>query len=181
MKLWEKTYLICANTSIIYWTFVIKVNNWLIWFFLRLKIDWVNIAKLYCLQQGKLSKVWDPQHLFPRHFIWISKIFFWETLSMSVFQMFLDFDWQFLHVRKVLLCYKRLLPLKMPFSTLRKLCYSYYAEKRKIRPKNLVGRKCSVVIIMSMFYPLETRQKLKKRMAVGLYPTYGWYLPHFVG
>ena len=25
---------------------------------------------------------------------------------MSVFQMFLDFDWQFLHVRKVLLCYK---------------------------------------------------------------------------
>ena len=44
----------------------------------------------------------------------------------------------------------------MPFSTLRKLCYSYYAEKRKIRPKNLVEKKCSVVIIMSMFYPLET-------------------------
>ena len=43
----------------------------------------------------------------------------------------------------------------MPFSTLRKLCYSYYAEKRKIRPKNPVERKCSVVI-MSMFYPLET-------------------------
>ena len=53
-------------------------------------------------------------------------------------------------------CATRLLPLKMPFSTLRKLCYSYYAEKRKIRPKNPVGRKCSVVIIMSMFYPLET-------------------------
>ena len=53
-------------------------------------------------------------------------------------------------------CATRLLPLKMPFSTLRKLCYSYYAEKRKIRPKNLVGRKCSVVIIMSVFYPLET-------------------------
>ena len=44
----------------------------------------------------------------------------------------------------------------MPFCTLRKLCYSYYAEKRKIRPKNLVGRKCLVVIIMSVFYPLET-------------------------
>ena len=128
----------------------------LIWFLLRLKIDTVNLAKLYCVQRGKLTKAWDPQHLFPRHFIWISKIFFWETLSMSVFQMFLDFDWQFLHVRKVLLCYKRLLPLKMPFSTLRKLCYSYYAEKRKIRPKNPVGRKCSVVIIMSVFYPLET-------------------------
>ena len=107
---------------------IIKVKNELIWFLLILKIDWVSIAKLYCLQQGKLTKVWDPQHLFPRHFIWISKIFFWETLSMSVFQMFLDFDWQFLHVRKVLLCYKRLLPLKMPFSTLRKLCYSYYTE-----------------------------------------------------
>ena len=75
---------------------------------------------------------------------------------MSVFQIFLDFDWQFFHVRKVLLCYKRLLPLKMPFFTLRKLCYSYYTEKRKIRPKYPVERKCSVVIIMSMFYPLET-------------------------
>ena len=141
---------------LIYWKFIIKVNNRLIWFILRLEIDTLNIAKLYCLQRGKLAKAWNPQHLFPRHFIWISKIFFGETLSLSVFQMFLDFDWQFLHVRKVLLCYKRLLPLKMPFSTLRKLCYSYYAEKRKIRPKNLVEKKCSVVIIMSMFYPLET-------------------------
>ena len=44
----------------------------------------------------------------------------------------------------------------MPFSTLRKLCCSYYSENIKIRPKNPVGRKCSVVIIMSMFYPLET-------------------------
>ena len=44
----------------------------------------------------------------------------------------------------------------MPFSTLRKLCCSYYAEKRKIRPKNPVGRKCSLVIILSVFYPLET-------------------------
>ena len=44
----------------------------------------------------------------------------------------------------------------MPFSTLRKLSCSYYAEKRKIRPKNPVGRKFSVVIIMSMLYPLET-------------------------
>ena len=42
----------------------------------------------------------------------------------------------------------------MPFSTL-KLCYSYYAEKRKIRPKNPVGRKCSVVTV-SVFYPSET-------------------------
>ena len=45
--------------------------------------------------------------------------------------------------------------IKMPFSTLRKLC-CYYTEKGKIRPKNLVGRKCSVVIIMSVFYPVET-------------------------
>ena len=45
--------------------------------------------------------------------------------------------------------------IKMPFSTLRKLC-CYYTEKGKIRPKNLVGRKCSVVIIMSVFHPLET-------------------------
>ena len=178
MKLWEKTYLIYVNSSIIYWKFIIKVNNQLIWFLLILKIDWVNIAKLYCLQQGKLTKVWDPQHLFPRHIIWISKIFFWETLSMSVFQMFLDFDWQFLHVRKVLLCYKRLLPLKMPFSTLRKLCYSYYAEKRKIRPKHPVERQCSVVIIMSVFYPLETLGNSSKngrwseytRPTDGIYP-----------
>ena len=107
---------------------------------------------------SRSAKAWDPQHLFPRHFVWISKILFGEILSMSAFQMFLYFDWQFLHVRKVLffLCYKRLLLLKMPFSTLRKLCCSYYAEKRKIRSKNLVGRKCSVVIIMSVFYPLET-------------------------
>ena len=54
-----------------------------------------------------------------------------------------------------LLCQKRLFLLKMPFSTLRKLCCSYYAEKTKIRPKNLVGRKYPVVIIMSVFYPLE--------------------------
>ena len=153
MKLWEKTYLIYVNSSIIYWKFIIKVNNQLIWFLLILKIDWVNIAKLYCLQQGKLTKAWDPQHLFPRHFVWISKILFGEILSMTAFQMFLYFDWQFLHVRKVLffLCYKRLLLLKMPFSTLRKLCCSYYAEKRKIRSKNLVGRKCSIIITMSVF------------------------------
>ena len=44
----------------------------------------------------------------------------------------------------------------MPFSTLRKLCCSYYTEKRKIRPKNPVGRKCSLGIILSVFYPLET-------------------------
>ena len=31
----------------------------------------------------------------------------------------------------------------------------YYAEK-EIRPKNPVGRKCSVVIIMSVYHPLET-------------------------
>ena len=105
MKLREKTYLIYVNSSIIYWKFIIKVNNQLIWFLLILKIDWVNITKLYCLQQGKLTKVWDPQHLFPRHIIWISYIFF-EKPYQCVFQMFLDFDWQFLHVRKVLLCYK---------------------------------------------------------------------------
>ena len=101
---------------------------------------------------------------------------------MSVFQMFLDFDWQFLHVRKsfilFVLYYKRLLLLKMPLSTLRKLCCSYYAEKRKIRPKNQVGRKCSVVIIMSVFYPLETlgdsskngRRSDYTRPTDGIYP-----------
>ena len=136
-------------------------------------IGWASL----CLQQGKLTKVWDPQHLFLRHIIWISKIFFWETLSMSVFQMFLDFDWQFLHVRKVLLCYKTRLPLKMPFSTLRKLCYSYYAEKRKIRPKNLVERKCSAVIIMSAFYALETfgNSSKKGRRTDYTQPTDGIY------
>ena len=50
---------------------------------------------------------------------------------------------------------QKLLLLKMSFSTLRKLSCSYYAEKRRIRPKDPVGRKCSVVIL-SMFYPLET-------------------------
>ena len=102
---------------------------------------------------------------------------------MSVFQMFLDFDWQFFHVKKVLLCYKRLLPLKMPFSTLRKLFYSYYAEKRKIRLKNLVERKCSVVIIMSVFYPLETSGNRSKNGWRSDYirPTNGLYIPHFVG
>ena len=139
--------------------YIIKVNNQLIWFLLRLKIHWLNITKLYCLQQGKLTKVWYLQHLFPWHFIQISKIFFGETLSMSVFQMFLNFDWQSLHVKKVsyyFCCATKLLLLKMLFSTLRKLCCSYYAEKRRIRPKNPVGRKCAVVIIMLVFYPLET-------------------------
>ena len=36
------------------------------------------------------------------------------------------------------------------------LCCSHYAEKRKILPKNLAARKCSAVIIMYVFYPLET-------------------------
>ena len=36
------------------------------------------------------------------------------------------------------------------------LCCSHYPEKRKIGAKNPAGRKCSAVIIMSVFYPLET-------------------------
>ena len=51
---------------------------------------------------------------------------------------------------------QKIVTIKDAILHLRKLCCSYYAEKRKIRPKNLVGRKCSVVIIMSVFYPLET-------------------------
>ena len=72
---------------------------------------------------------------------------------------------------------QKLLLLKMSFSTLRKLSCSYYAEKRRIRPKNPVGRKCSVVI-MSVFYPLETlgnstknrRRSDYTQPADGIYP-----------
>ena len=134
MKLWEKTYLMYVNSSIIYWKFIIKVNNQLIWFLLRLKIDWVNITKLYCLQQGKLTKAWDPQHLFPRHFIWISKIFFGETLSLFVFQMFLDFDWQFLHVRKVLyyfFCATKIIAIKDVILHLKKIVLFLLCWKKK--------------------------------------------------
>ena len=134
MKLWEKTYLMYVNSSIIYWKFIIKVNNQLIWFLLRLKIDWVNLTKLYCLQRGKLTKAWDPQHLFPRHFIWISKIFFGETLSMSVFQMFLDFDWQFLHVRKVLyyfFCATKIIAIKDVILHLKKIVLFLLCWKKK--------------------------------------------------
>ena len=104
-------------------------------------IGWVSLSYTAFsrenLQKYEILSVYIPGILYE-----FQRYFFWETLSMSVFQMFLDFDWRFLHVRKVLLCYKRY--------------YSYYAEKRKIRPKNPVGRKCSVVIIMSVFYLLET-------------------------
>ena len=134
MKLWEKTYLMYVNSSIIYWKFIIKVNNQLIWFLLRLKIDWVNITKLYCLQQGKLTKAWDPQHLFPRHFIWISKIFFGETLSLFVFQMFLDFDWQFPHVRKVLyyfFCATKIIAIKDVILHLKKIVLFLLCWKKK--------------------------------------------------
>ena len=66
----------------------------------------------------------------------------------------------------------------MPFSTLTKLCCPYYAEKRKIRPKNLVARKCLVVITISLFYPQETlgnsskngRQLDYTRSTDGIYP-----------
>ena len=78
------------------------------------------------------------------------KDIFWRNPINSVFQMFLDFDWQFLYVRSFilfLLCYKRLLLLKMPFFTLRKLCY-YYAEKGKIRQKNPGGKNVHKCIIM---------------------------------
>ena len=134
MKLWEKTYLMYVNSSIIYWKFIIKVNNQLIWFLLRLKIDWVNLTKLYCLQRGKLTKAWDPQHLFPRHFIWISKIFFGETLSLFVFQMFLDFDWQFLHVRKVLyyfFCATKIIAIKDVILHLKKIVLFLLCWKKK--------------------------------------------------
>ena len=58
----------------------------------------------------------------------------------------------------------------MPFSTLRKLFCSYYDEKRKIRPKNLVGQKCSAVIIMSVFYPLNRQQSDYIRPTDSIYP-----------
>ena len=51
---------------------------------------------------------------------------------------------------------QKIINIKDAILHLRKLCCSYYAEKRKIKPKNLVGRKCSVDIIMFKFYPLET-------------------------
>ena len=51
---------------------------------------------------------------------------------------------------------QKIITIKDAILHLRKLCCPYYAEKRKIRPKNMVGRKCSVDIIMSKFYPLET-------------------------
>ena len=58
----------------------------------------------------------------------------------------------------------------MPFSTLRKLFCSYYDEKRKIRPKNLVGQKCSAVIIMSVFYPLNRQRSDYIRPTDSIYP-----------
>ena len=134
MKLWEKTYLIYVNSSINYLKFVIKVNAHLFWFFFRLKIDWVNITKLYCLQRRKLTKAWDPQHLFLRHFMWISKIFFGETLSLSVFQMFLNFDWQFLYVRKVLhyfFCATKIIAIKDTILHLKKIVLFLLCWKKK--------------------------------------------------
>ena len=130
MKLWEKTYLIYVNLLKIYK----KANNRLIWFILRLEIDTLNIAKLYCLQRRKLTKAWDPQHLFLRHFMWISKIFFGETLSLSVFQMFLDFDWQFLHVRKVLhyfFCATKIIAIKDAILHLKKIVLFLLCWKKK--------------------------------------------------
>ena len=58
------------------------------------------------------------------------------------------------------------------------LCCSHYPEKRKIGAKNPAGRKCSAVIIMSVFYPLETlgngakngRQLDYTRLTDGIYP-----------
>ena len=97
---------------------------------------------------------------FPGILYEFQRYFLEKPYQCLVFQMFLDFDCQFLHVRKVLYYFscaaKRLLLLKMPFPTFRKLCCSYCTEKRKIRSKKLVGRKCSAVIIMSLFYPIET-------------------------
>ena len=130
MKLWEKTYLIYVNLLKIYK----KVNNRLIWFILRLEIDTMTIAKLYCLQRRKLTKAWDPQHLFLRHFMWISKIFFGETVSLSVFQMFLDLDWQFLHVRKVLhyfFCATKIIAIKDAILHLKKIVLFLLCWKKK--------------------------------------------------
>ena len=42
------------------------------------------------------------------------------------------------------------------------LCCSHYAEKKERFAKNLAARKCSAVIIMSVFYPLETLGKRVK-------------------
>ena len=77
---------------------------------------------------------------------------------------------------------QKIIAIKYAILHLKEIMLFLLRWKRKIRPKNLMRRKCSVVIVMSVFYPLETLGNgAKKQTAVGLYPTYGRYLPHFVG
>ena len=109
---------------------------------------------------GKTYKSIWPSASISQAFYMNFKDIFWRNpvnvCFSNVFRFWLTFPSCSKRFILFLLCYKKLLLLKMPFSTWRKLCCSYYAEKRKIRPKNLAGRKYSVVIIMSVFYQLET-------------------------
>ena len=50
---------------------------------------------------------------------------------------------------------QKIIAIKDAILHLKKIVFFYYNEKIKIRPKIVVGRKCSV-IIMSVFYPLES-------------------------
>ena len=76
---------------------------------------------------------------------------------------------------------QKIITIKDAILHLKKIMLFLFAEKRKIRPKNPVGRKCSVVIIMSMFYPLETLGNSSKnrwrsdytRPTDGIYPIFG--------
>ena len=123
MKFWEKTYLIRVNSSISYWKFIIKVNNRLFCFLLRLKIDCLNIAKLYCLQQGKekyeILSIYFPSILyeFQRYFLekpyqcLFFKCFLTDCLSMLekfyiifvVLQKIITTKDAILHVKKIML------------------------------------------------------------------------------
>ena len=81
----ENIFNLC---SIIYWKFIIKVNNQLIWFLLRLKIDWVNNAKLYCLLSGEnLQKHEILSIYFPR-ILYEFKIYFLEKPYQCLFFKF---------------------------------------------------------------------------------------------
>ena len=77
MELWEKTYLIYVNSSLIYWKFIIKVNNRLIWFLLRLKIDWgTSLSYTFFssgenLQKHEILSIYFPGNLheFQRYYL----------------------------------------------------------------------------------------------------------------
>ena len=60
--------------------------------------------------------------------------FFGEALSMSIFKMFLDFDWQFLHVRKVLYFFvvlQKIIAIKDDILHLKKIMLFLLCWKKK--------------------------------------------------